>query len=95
MTPEGKVKDKAKLTLAMLGAYFCMPATGGYGNSGIPDILCCYRGRFIAIECKSGNKKPTRLQDAHLREITQQGGIALVINEDNVSMLKQMIEEKL
>ncbi len=95
MTPEGKVKDKAKLTLAMLGAYFCMPATGGYGNSGIPDILCCYRGRFIAIECKSGNKKPTRLQDSHLREITQQGGIALVINEDNVSVLRQLIEEKL
>jgi len=92
MTPEGKVKEKAKLTLATMGAYYCMPATGGYGNSGIPDILCCYKGRFIAIECKSGNKKPTRLQDAHLREITQQGGTGLVVNEDNVGMLRQMIE---
>jgi hypothetical protein len=92
MTPEGKVKDKVKITLATMGAYYCMPATGGFGNSGIPDILCCYKGRFIAIECKTGSNKPTRLQQAHLSEIELQGGIAFVINEDNVKMLRQMIE---
>ena len=92
MTPEGKVKDKVKITLAMMGAYYCMPATGGYGNSGMPDILCCYKGRFIAIECKSGTKKPTRLQQTHLDEIESQGGLSFVVNEENVSMLRQMIE---
>ena len=83
MTPEGKVKDKVKLTLAVMGAYYCMPATGGYGSSGIPDVLCCYKGRFIGIECKTRGNKPTRLQQSNLDEIERQGGMAFVINEDN------------
>ena len=95
MTPEGKVKDKVKITLTIMGAYYCMPATGGYGSSGIPDILCCYKGRFIGIECKTRGNKPTRLQQSNLDEIERRGGMAFVVNEDNVSMLRQMIEEKL
>ena len=27
------------------------------GRVGAPDILCCYRGRFIAIEVKVGGSK--------------------------------------
>lgn len=95
MTPEGKVKQNVKITLARMGAYFCMPATGGYGSSGIPDILCCYKGRFIGIECKTRGNNPTRLQQSQLDEIKRQGGIALVINEDNMDVLRELIEEAL
>lgn len=93
-TPEGKVKDKVKEVLAVLGAYYVMPQTGGFGNSGVPDILCCLNGRFIGIECKANGGKVTRLQQSHLDEIEMRGGIALVIDEHSLPILKQLLLEK-
>lgn len=26
---------------------------GAYGTAGIPDILCCYKGKFVAFEVKT------------------------------------------
>ena len=53
-TPEKKVKQKVVKILKEYGVYYAFPATFGFGRSGVPDILCCYHGRFIAIECKAG-----------------------------------------
>jgi Holliday junction resolvase len=94
-TPERNVKVKAMVTLKKMGAYHCTPVTGGFGNSGVPDILVCHKGRFIAIECKAGKGKLTALQQHNLNGIELTGGIALVINETNVANLQQLIEEKL
>jgi Holliday junction resolvase len=93
MTPEGRVKRKAVVELQKLGMYIFFPATGGFGRSGIPDIVCCYKGKFIGIECKSNGKKPTALQQSNLEEIVNNGGIAIVIDETSVFNLKQIIEE--
>lgn len=46
MTPEKKVKEKVKKILNKLDCYYCMPSTGGYGSSGVPDIIACYQGTF-------------------------------------------------
>jgi Holliday junction resolvase len=93
MTPEGKVKRKAIAELQKLGMYVFFPATGGFGRSGIPDIVCCYKGKFIGIECKAHGNKPTALQQSNLEEIVNNGGIAIVIDETSVFNLKQIIEE--
>jgi Holliday junction resolvase len=69
MTPEKKVKQRVVAQLKELGAYYFYPATGGYGSSGLPDVVCCLDGRFIGIECKAGKGKTTALQDKNLREI--------------------------
>ena len=69
-----------------------MPVTSGYGNSGAPDFLVCHKGRFIGIECKAGKGKTTALQDKSLDLIRQSGGLALVINEENVEQLIQLIQ---
>lgn len=79
--------------LEELGAYYVMPVTGGYGNSGAPDFLVCLDGRFIGIECKAGGNKPTALQEKNLRLIRQSNGISLVIDENNVEMLKSLLNE--
>jgi hypothetical protein len=88
-TPEGKVKAKVKVILKELGAYYTMPVTGGFGTSGAPDFLVCFKGNFVGIECKAGKGKPTALQEKNLHDIAQAGGQALVINEDNVADLKR------
>jgi hypothetical protein len=90
VTPEGKVKQKVKKYLTEMGCYYAMPATGGYGLSGTPDFLVCYRGRFVGIECKAGKNVPTALQLAALDRITGAGGLALVIDESNVDDLKEL-----
>ena len=43
MTPEGKVKKKIVAYLKEIGAYYFFPATGGYGKSGVPDIVGCLK----------------------------------------------------
>lgn len=82
-TPEKKVKAKVVAQLKALGAYYFYPVTGGYGASGVPDIVGCYRGYFFAIECKAGKNKPTPLQQKNIDDIVAAGGWAIVVNEDN------------
>lgn len=94
-TPEKLVKTKVVAQLKTLGAYYFYPVTGGYGASGVPDVVGCYKGRFIGIECKANGNKPTALQQMNLDKIAAQGGIALVIDETNVNELKGMIENVL
>ena len=93
-TPESKVKNKAKLALARLGTYYTFPMTGGYSNSGVPDILVCYRGIFIGLECKANGNKPTRLQESHIKEINMNGGIAFIVDEHNVDNLYELLKER-
>jgi hypothetical protein len=85
MTPEGKVKEVVKKFLKEKGIYYIMPATGGYGSSGAPDIVVCHKGKFYGLEVKSGVNKPTALQMDNLNRIEKNGGYAFVINESNVN----------
>ena len=91
-TPEKKVKAKVVAQLKMLGAYYFYPVTGGYGASGVPDIIGCYKGRFFGIECKANGNMPTALQQMNLEKIAAQGGIAIVIDETNVNDVKTILE---
>ena len=92
MTPEAKVKTKAKKLLTELGYYFFMPPANGFGRAGIPDIVGCkLNGCLFALECKAGKNKPTALQERELQRIKDAGGIALVINEENVNNLKELL----
>lgn len=83
-TPEAKVKARVAKQLKALGAYYFYPVTGGFGRSGVPDIVGCFRGRFFAIECKAGRNTPTPLQQKNLDGIAAANGLAWVVREDNV-----------
>ena len=93
MTPEAKVKNKVKKILDSLGCYHFSPQTGGYGKSGVPDIIACYKGMFIAIECKAGKGKLTALQKYNMEEITRNNGLAIMINEGNIESLLTQLKE--
>ena len=71
-----------------------MPSTGGYGSSGVPDIIACYQGKFIGIECKANGNKPTDLQQKNLQDIINAEGQSLVIDEKNIDMLKLSIQRR-
>ena len=93
MTPEAKVKKKVVDVIKKNGAYYFFPATGGYGRSGVPDIVCCYRGVFVAIECKAGTNKPTPLQEAEMQKIRQAQGFVLVVNETNITDVEVLLKD--
>ena len=92
-TPEGKVKAKVVDILKSEGVYYFFPATHGYGRSGVPDIVACVNGRFLAIECKAGVNKPTALQVREIERIRSAGGVAVVANEENWDMVRDLIRK--
>jgi len=93
MTPEKKVKTKVVAVLKTFGAYYFYPVAGGYGASGVPDIVGCYRGKFFAIECKAGKGKTTALQVKNIAQIIATGGKAIVVNEDNIDHVRYLLGE--
>jgi len=92
MTPEAKVKKVVVKQLKEIGAYYFYPVTGGFGRSGVPDIVGCYQGVFFGIECKAGKNKPTPLQKKNLEDIAANRGIAVVINEQNMHEVTELLQ---
>ena len=92
-TPEKKVKDQVVKILKAYGAYYFFPATHGYGRSGVPDIVCCYHGKFLAIECKAGTNKPTELQEREIQAIWAAKGEAIVVSEANIDEVRAVLED--
>ena len=92
-TPEKRVKDKVVGILKAEGVYYFFPATHGYGRSGVPDIIACANGRFLAIECKAGRNKPTALQVREIEAIRSAGGVAVVANEENWELMRELVRK--
>jgi len=82
VTPEAKVKQRVRILLEAKGAWHFMPVSNGMGRHGIPDIIACYNGRFLAIECKAGKGHTTALQERELERINAANGIAIVVTDD-------------
>ncbi len=62
---------------------------GMYGTAGIPDIICCYKGRFLGLEVKQPSGRLTELQKRTIEKINTAGGIALRV--DSVTDVKKVI----
>ena len=55
---------------------------------GVPDIICCFNGRFIGFEVKRPGAKPTQLQEAqHNRIISAGGQVHIVTSLDEVKKI--------
>ena len=91
MTPESKVKAKVKAWLQARGIWNCTPVGSQFGNAGVPDILCCWDGRFLGIEVKAPGKRgnTTDMQKRQLAGITAAGGTAIVV--DDISQMEDLL----
>lgn len=92
MTPEGKVKAKLKKTLDEMGIWHFSPFQAGMGRAGIPDIIGCYNGLFVAFECKANGNKPTALQEREINAIRTAKGLAFVVDENNLGDIKELLQ---
>jgi Holliday junction resolvase len=91
-TPEKIVKDKVVSVLKSEGVYYFFPATHGFGRSGVPDIVCCVSGKFLAIECKANGNKPTALQIREIESIRRNDGVAIIVDETNWDMVRDLVK---
>ncbi len=91
---EKQIENKIKNYLKTVSGLFYWKEHGGmYGTAGIPDLIICYRGRFIALEVKNERGKLTPLQSATLEKIKRCGGIAKAVK--SVEDVKEIIENEI
>lgn len=85
---ESSVVDAIRRHLTARGAWVLKVHGGPSQRRGVPDLLVCYGGRFIAIEVKRRGGRATPLQEHALREIEAAGGLTTLASDiDSVARL--------
>ena len=89
---ERDIVTAIKKYLALLGSdvFFWKEHGSVYGTNGVPDIICCYKGRFLGLECKLPGGRPTKLQKRAIEKINRAGGVACRV--ESVEDVKRVIE---
>jgi len=59
--------------------FFWKEHGGMYGTAGLPDIICCICGKFVAFEVKTPTGKVTALQRSTINKIINADGIAHIV----------------
>jgi len=73
---ERAIQTKIIKNLESQGCYVIK--TIACSKAGVPDIIACYKGTFIAIEVKTSTGVVSKLQYAHIRLINNAKGYAIV-----------------
>jgi len=70
---------------------------GAYGTAGIPDIIACLHGRFLAFEVKTETGKLSKLQEITIQSIREAEGKAFTVRSaaEVAAILKDMEDEAL
>ena len=73
---EKVIENKIKTALASLGinCWFFKHAASAAMKVGIPDIICCIKGRFVGIEVKQENGIQSDAQKVTCKNIREAGG---------------------
>lgn len=88
---EKNITNKILKYLKSLDNCFCFKEHGGrYGTAGIPDIICCFNGRFIAFEVKTEKGRLTKLQEITIQRIKEAKGKAFKVT--SLEEVKNILE---
>lgn len=90
---EKKIEKEIKDYLFQKRVYHIKIHADSFMVPGIPDIICCYNGRFIGIEVKRPNNKKGQsdAQKIHEENIVKSGGIYILA--DSLNDVKEIINE--
>jgi len=94
MATEQQVQKKITNFLEKQGAYVVKVVSAT--KAGVPDILACYKGRFLGIEVKKPSTKnnTSKLQDYNLDKIVEASGLSCVAWEvDQVEDLLDLVDK--
>ena len=93
MGQEKSFEQKIKRFLDEEGAYWVKFFANSYTRSGVPDLLCCVKGHFVAVEVKAPNGKPSLLQIHNCTEIRIAGGFAFILYPSGFEEFKQFVKD--
>lgn len=95
MPREKEIQRATVAWLKELGAYVINIHGSAYQGAGIPDLVICYRGRFVGIEVKQPGKNPTALQAHNIDLIRKAGGFAATVRsrDDLVDVMEMIYAE--
>ena len=88
---EKNFENKIKEYIEARGGWQVKFFANAYTKSGIPDILSCVNGHFLAIEVKAPNGTPSELQKHHVRKILYSGGFAVIVCPKQFEDLQYLI----
>lgn len=93
MTPEAQLKSEIRHYLEGIGAFWSNVQGGPGSKPGDPDIVVCFKGRYVALEAKSPVGVLSPIQKARRDEIRKAGGIYEVVRTlDEVKRIMETIE---
>lgn len=91
---ESQFQAKVIRFLKDQGAYVIKMWGGGrFTRAGVPDIIACINGYFIAIELKTETGRVSKLQEYNIDRIRESGGVAIVLRPDKFEEFKSWIKE--
>jgi hypothetical protein len=91
MAAEKNFENRIKKFLNDEGCWNVKFFANAYTKSGIPDILCCCNGYFVAVEVKAPKGKPSELQKMNIRKINEENGFAVILYPDQFDYFKELI----
>lgn len=90
-TREKVFENRIKKFLTDQGCWHVKFFGNGMTRKGVPDILACVNGKFVAIEVKAENGKPSELQKYNVRKIRESGGVAIILYPNQFEEFKEFI----
>lgn len=92
MASEKNFENRIKAFLKEQKCYFIKYWGGGeFTKAGVPDILCCWQGKFLGVEVKAAKGVPSPLQIHNLRQIDNAGGLAVLLYPKDFELFKDML----
>lgn len=91
MAAEKQFESKVRKFLNDNGCYEAKYFANAYTKSGIPDVLCCCNGYFVAIETKAPNGRPSELQKWNIRKINEANGFGVILYPDQFEDFKYLV----
>ena len=89
---EKSFENQIKLYLTDCGAWFVKYFANRNTRIGIPDILSCVEGYFLAVEVKVEKNKPSNLQRYNVQRIQKAGGFAIILYPKNWNLFVELIK---
>ena len=92
MAQEKSFENKIKDFLQKENVWFVKFFANAFTKKGIPDLLCCVNGFFVAVEVKAENGKPSDLQKWNIDKIRNCKGIAIILYPKQFESFKRLIK---
>ena len=90
---EQQYQSKIVKYLESRGAYVIKVVAAS--KKGVPDVIACYKGQFIAIEVKTPltRSNTSKLQEYNLDKISEAGGLSgVAVDIDDINPMLNRID---